>query len=301
MLVCASFSDNNMHSRGSFRAFQHSNSSERFAYTHRGGKWTVFYDEPARTAQLAFLDRYLRNADVAPPPPVRLEVRESRDQIAEVRHEAEWPLARTQWTALYLAPDGVLSTTPIEETGRITFDTKREAAAFTYRTPTDLELTGPMALKLWVEVEGTDDVDLVVGLEKWRGGKYVGFEGSFGFGRDRVTTGWQKASMRELDPEVSTVAEPVHTYREREPLLPGEVVPVDIALGPSATLFRAGESLRLVVAGRWLWPRNPLTGQFPAHYRRRPTGKCTLHWGPDQPAHLLVPQIPTPQAHPGVL
>jgi predicted acyl esterase len=42
------------------------------------------------------------------------------------------------------------------------------------------------------------------------------------------------------------------------------VVPVDVALGPSATLFKAGETLRLVIAGRWLWPHNLLTRQYPA-------------------------------------
>jgi hypothetical protein len=69
-------------------------------------------------------------------------------------------------------------------------------------------------------------------------------------------------------------------------------VPVDIALGPSATLFRAGEQLRLVVAGRWLWPRNLFTGQFPAAYEHASRGSCTLHWGPDRDAHLLIPVIP---------
>ena len=69
-------------------------------------------------------------------------------------------------------------------------------------------------------------------------------------------------------------------------------MPVDITLGPSATLFRAGEQLRLVVAGRWLWPRNLFTGQFPAAYERVSRGSCTLHWGPDRDAHLLIPVIP---------
>ena len=78
----------------------------------------------------------------------------------------------------------------------------------------------------------------------------------------------------------------------RQPLAPGQVVQADIALGPSATLFRAGETLRLVVAGRWLWPRNPLTGQFPAAYQKGPAARCTLHWGPDHQARLLVPVIP---------
>jgi hypothetical protein len=73
---------------------------------------------------------------------------------------------------------------------------------------------------------------------------------------------------------------------------PGQVVQADIALGPSATFFRAGETLRLVVAGRWLWPRNPLTGQFPAAYQKGPGGRCILHGGPENQAHLLVPIIP---------
>ena len=62
--------------------------------------------------------------------------------------------------------------------------------------------------------------------------------------------------------------------------------------GPSATLFRAGEQLRLVVGGRWLSPRNPLTGQFPAAYAGSPRGRVTLHWGPDRDAHLLIPEVP---------
>lgn len=221
MLVCTSFADNALHSRGSFRAFERAASPHRYAYTHRGGKWTR-----------------------------------------------------------------------AEEPGTVGFPTGRRAAAFTFQIPADLELTGPMALRLWLSVDGADDVNLVVGVEKWRGGRYIGFEGSYGFGRDRVATGWQKASLRELDERVSTAAEPAHTYRTRRALGPGEVVPVDIALGPSSTLFRAGETLRLVVAGRWLWPTNPLTGNFPARYARGPAGRVTLHWGPEHPARLLVPRIP---------
>jgi hypothetical protein len=143
-----------------------------------------------------------------------------------------------------------------------------------------------------VEARGADDVDLFAGIEKWRGRTYVPFEGSYGFGRDRVTTGWLKVSLRALDERESRPFDPVPACTRREPLSPGQVVEADIALGPSATLFRAGETLRLVVAGRWLWPRNLLTGQFPAAYQRGPGGRCTLHWGPDRPARLLIPIVP---------
>ena len=297
MLVCTSFSDNLLHSRGSFRAFARAGSPHRFAYTHRGGKWAVFYGEPARRAQLAFFDRYLRGADVPEPPRVRLEVREDRKRVVEVRDESEWPLARTRWTPLYLASAGQLSAAAPDHIDHIEFSTKHRAAAFNYPIPADIEFTGPMALRLWLSVDGTDDVDLVVGVEKWRGSQYVGFEGSYGFGRDRVATGWQKASLRQLDADASRIGEPMHTYRTREPLVPDEVVAVDVALGPSATVFRAGETLRLIIGGRWLWPTNPLTGNFPARYTDVPSGRCTLHWGPARRAHLLVPHIPPARAH----
>ena len=63
-LICGSFSDNNLHTRGSFRGWQHISSPDRFLYTHRGGKWATFYADGARAAQLRFFDRYLRGHDV---------------------------------------------------------------------------------------------------------------------------------------------------------------------------------------------------------------------------------------------
>jgi hypothetical protein len=64
-----------------------------------------------------------------------------------------------------------------------------------------------------------------------------------------------------------------------------------VALGHSATLFRAGEQVRLVIGGRWLWPTNLLTGQFPASYERPPSAHCVVHWGPDRQSYLLVPAV----------
>jgi uncharacterized protein len=67
---------------------------------------------------------------------------------------------------------------------------------------------------------------------------------------------------------------------------------VDIGLRPSATRFRAGDELRLVVRGRWLSPRNPVLGQLPAAYERSGAGTAVLHCGGTTGAHLLVPAIP---------
>jgi hypothetical protein len=278
MLVCGSFSDNNLHSRGSMRAFVRAGSERARLYTHRGGKWATFYSSPALAEQLAFI-RGVLDGSLPAGRGVRLEVREDRDTITSVREESEWPLARTRWRRLYLAGPGMLSVDAPSARGSIGFKTRSRAAAFSWTVPYEVELVGPMSLRLWLSVTGCDDVNLFVGVEKWRGGRYVPFEGSYGFGRDRITTGWQRASLRA----------PSRT--SPEPLRPNTVVAVDIELGPSATLFRAGEQLRLVVAGRWLWPRNPLTGQFPAAYPGAPRGRVLLHWGPEYDAHLLIPEI----------
>ena len=289
-LICGSFSDNNLHTRGSFRGFERIASADRFLYTHRGGKWLTFYSSDARAAQLRFFDLYLRGHDVAPPPPVRLEVRESRDVIAEIREEDTWPLDHTEWRPLYLTATGLEVAPPMSD-GTIAFGTRAGGACWEWMVPADVELTGPMALRLWVEARGADDIDLFAGVEKWRGGRYVPFEGSYGFGRDRVATGWLKASLRALDEPASRPFDPVPSFAVRSALAPGQIVQVDIALGPSATVFREGETLRLVVAGRWLWPVNPLTGQFPAAFKRGPAAECAIHWGPDRQARLLIPVI----------
>lgn len=290
-LICGSFSDNNLHSRGSIAGFEQISSTEKHLYTHRSGKWATFYSEPARKAQLHFFDRHLRGKDAPMLPRVRLEVRDERDHIVEVRDEAAWPLERTEWTPRYLTADG-LADRPTSVAGTRAFPVRDGGLRFGWTVDDDVELTGPMALHLFVELRGTDDADLIVGVEKWRGREFIPFEGSYGWGRDRVATGWQSISMRALDKGQSRSFAPVPTCTEREPVEGGQIVPVDIALGPSSTLFHAGEQLRLVVAGRWLSPRNPITGQFPASYRTVKRGTCVLHWGPDHPAHLLLPVVP---------
>jgi predicted acyl esterase len=299
MLVCTSFSDDNLHSIGSMRAFQRAGPKERFAYVHRGPKWATFYGEDASRAQLDFFDRHLRGRAAPVAPTMRLEVRDSRDHVVEVRGENEWPLARTQWTTLRLAEAGRLRPEGRDEhwpVGSVSFDLKRNAASFSYDFAEDTEITGPMTLRAWVSCEGTDDPYLFVGVEKWSGSRYLPFQGSYGYGRDRVASGRLRVAMRELDDERSSPHQPDHTFRTVQRLAPADVVQVSIPLSSSATVFRAGESLRLLVAGRYLEPRNPFFGHFPAHYESSRAGTATLHWSAERPSGLEIPVIPTRRA-----
>jgi predicted acyl esterase len=295
MLVCTSFSDANLHSAGSMRAFERAGSADRHAYAHRGPKWAVFYGEDALRAQLAFFDRHLRELDVPQLPPLRLEVRDRADNVVEVREEREWPLARTDWRLLHLGPDGTLGKQAVDE-GRVDFRLRSGFAAFEQRFDRDTELSGPMTLRLRVATRGAEDPRLFVGIEKLSGGEVVPFHGSYGYVRDRVARGWLRLALRDLDPESSTPHEPVHGFRALKQVCDGKELDVVIPLTASATLFRAGESLRLLVAGRYLEPRNPFFGHFPVHYRPSTGGEATILWGPGIPSSLEIPVIPLGRA-----
>jgi uncharacterized protein len=145
ILVCASFSDQQLHSRGSFRAFEGVASSQRWLYTHRGGKWATYYSPEALAFQSRFFDHFLKGTENGMPevPRVRLEVREDRDTIHEVRPEEEWPLSRTRWTDLYLLADGSLSDAPATVSETVAFDMRSGRAGFTWTVPEDTEVTGP--------------------------------------------------------------------------------------------------------------------------------------------------------------
>lgn len=297
-LVCGSFSDHCLHSPGTFDAFGRIGSTQKWLYTHRGPKWSTYYSREVLAFQERFFDHFLKGAENGMPavPRVRVEVRADAGTIVDVRGEDDWPLPGTVWRALALdaASGALVGATQARASGRassVAFRTRDGHAHFAYTFDDDAEITGPMWARLHVEVRDTDDVFLFVGVRKLRAGRAIGFEGSYGYDRDLVTHGMVKASLRATDPERSTPWLPRHGCDTPEPLQPGEVVPVDVALAPSATLFRAGDTLRLEVQGRWFFPRNPLLGQFPAAYERSPHGTCALHTGGAAHSALNVPFV----------
>ncbi len=112
MLVCASFSDHGLHTMGSFRAFIKAKSEHKWVYTHRTGKWDAYYSPDVQEMTRNFMDCFLKgdtSSGFLDTPSVRLEVRSSLNEIHEVRHESEWPIARTEYTRLYLTEQQSLS------------------------------------------------------------------------------------------------------------------------------------------------------------------------------------------------
>jgi putative CocE/NonD family hydrolase len=291
-LICASFSDQGLHARGGFEAHRRISSRHRYLFTHRGGKWSTYYSAEALALQARFFDCFVKGEEngMKDADPVHLEVRERGDRIHSVRSERTWPPANVEWTRLWLASDG-LREEPLERAATVRFDAPAGGVSFPFRVPTDLELSGPMKLRLQVELVGGSDAYLFAAVRKFRGRRHVRFEGAFGFGHDVVTKGWLRVAHRRLDQARSEPGRPFHSCDRPEPLAPGQVVPVEIELLPSSTLFRGGEVLRLDVQGHWFWRRSPFFGMFPAAYQASPPATVVLHLGGPADSHLLVPRI----------
>ncbi len=296
MLVCASFSDHGLHTVGSFRAFRESSSPRKWVYTHRTGKWTAYYSREVMELTRRFMDCFLKDDTsngILETPPVRLEVRSSRDAVREVRMENEWPLARTEYVRLYPTSAFALATNPPATGSNVAYAARHGQVRFRHRFAQATELTGYMKLKLWVEARADgggpppDDMVLFVAVSKLdREGRTVHFEGSVGNHFDLVSRGFCRVSRRELDEERSTAWQPVLLGTSEQLLAPGEIVPVEIEIYPSSTFFAAGESLELIIASDEIIPSPP--------YRKDVTcnrGRHVLHLGGPYDSHLLVPRI----------
>jgi predicted acyl esterase len=290
MLVCASFSDHSLHSRGSFEVFRRTASTQKWLYTHRGGKWSTYYSPRATAARIGFFDRFLKGVADGwdQRPSVHLEIHDSGPHPAAIVQEDAWPPGNLNWRPLWLdARDMALREASPTAQSQAAFSS-RSGLRFQWSVPEDIDVIGPMALRLWIKAQDASDLVLFAGIRKFRAGAEVTFEGSFGFSGDMVSKGWQRAAHREIDDHLSIPAQPVHTHDRAEPLARGEIARIDIALRQHATRFLKGDLLQLDVRGNWHFPRNPLFGQFPTFYAPSPKGNWVLLSGGGHDSHLLL-------------
>jgi predicted acyl esterase len=293
--VVASWSDQALHLRGTIEAWRRMSSERKWLEVHGQKKWAHYYRPESRARQLAFFDHFMRDRPtaVAAWPPVRIEVRE-RHGIAEERAENEWPLARTDYRRLHLdAVTEALNKGPAGE-AETRYDAREGRINFDYRFDSPAEITGCASLQLWVEADGSDDMDLFVALQKLdRDGNEVGFTFYAFYENGPVALGWLRVSHRALDPERSTAERPVHLHTHEERLAEGECVPVDIEFWPFSTRFEAGESLRLVIAGSDIYRKEEgVMLPFPLHEDTRNRGTHIVRTGGGYDSSLLLPVIP---------
>jgi predicted acyl esterase len=323
--VVASWTDHGLHNRGTIEGFKQISSADKWLIVHGRKKWWHFYLPENVEKQRQFFNRFLKGIDnhVKDWPKVTIEIRE-RYYVGDSRTEAEWPLARTEYTKYFLdAGSRSLTKTPPKDESSARYNVDRDAkiedpsrysryfleavdasrsktiagdepdnAKFEIEFTERTELTGHMNLRLWVQADGGDDLDLFVALEKIDAAGYLVPLAFFGNHDDGpIALGWLRASHRELDEEKSRPWQPVHKHTRELKLRPGEIVPVDIEILPTSIVFETGEKLRLVVQGSDIY-YYPSEGHTVGHLETVNKGSHVIHTGGNHESYLLAPVIP---------
>jgi len=315
-----------MHLRGNTEGFMLAASKHKKLRVHTGTHFHPFHSEEGRTEQLRWFDYWLKGIDtgIMDEPAVKLEIRTggSPERYA-FRQESEWPLARTQWTKVYLrintdepsgdtmAAEGDLFCEPTKEEKKLTYSASGSTKAGiasgsslstthgnTGRTgvsfesgpmPEDTEITGPLMMNLWVS-STSEDMDIFVSLRNiGSDGRDVCEVGQHGQPIPCVTKGWLRASHRKLDNEKSLPYRPYHAHDERWWLEPNQPVECQIEIWPTSMVFKKGHRLRLDIQPRDGAGSAPYT-HYHADYNAGADN--TVYSGGDKLSWLLMPIVP---------
>jgi predicted acyl esterase len=249
-----------------------------------------FYSDYGVSLQKKFFGHFLKGEQTGwdAQPPVLLNVRHV-DGTLSLRGESEWPIARTEWTRLFIGADDMsLREAPPVEAKQIEYDPLGPGVTFmTPQFEADTEVTGPIAAKLWIRPTSTDaDLFLIVGLFDADGNE-VTFMGALD-PNTPLAQGWLRASHRKLDPERSLPYRPFHAHDEVQPLIPGEVYELEIEIWPTCVVVLAGYRLGLTVKGadyRFEGDLPPFAEEF--HYARRGIGPFEHNDPHDRPADVF--------------
>lgn len=282
---------NHFHLRGSINAFRKIRSSKKWLRAHREFEWPDAYCNKYLTDLELFFDRYLkleRNGWELTPK-VRIEVQDAFDCDYQTdRAETAFPLNRTQYRKLYLnAAEASMQDSPVAEESKTSYDSATEEVTFDYRFAEETEVTGFIKLRLWVEADGHDDMDLFINVQKlstsgdWLPVTVLDEPHPGAWGKMRV-------SRRKLDEKLSTDFQPVQAHIVDEKLSPGEIVPVDIEIWPTSRIWHKGQQIRVQVSGRYIRENwfEPLFWDTDNH------GRHIIHTGGKYDSSLQIPVIP---------
>lgn len=246
--VVASY-DNPIHTQGTFEGFNKIASTEKWLRVHNTHEWQDFYN-PRWTAELmSFFDHYLKGLENGwrATPRIRISVIDPGGEDEVGRVVDSWPPPGYVHERMHLTADGVLSSGPDEAHRVIRYSANtKESTKFRRRIDRDCEIIGYLKLRLWVEVVGGSDMDLVVSVEKTDAdGRAVP---RTNFPMPFCARGYLRASRRRLVPTQDSDVNPVLQLKGEEMLSPGEIVPLDISIWPTGMKLRSGEYLQVSIA-----------------------------------------------------
>jgi uncharacterized protein len=311
LLSAANWGGMGLHPRGNFEGWLRAGSKQKWLEVHGDTHFTHFYSSYGEALQKRFFGHFLKGEDTGweKEPRVALNIRHPGERFI-LRAENEWPLARTQWTKYFLQPRHFgLGTDAPDGEATLSYETTGDGLTFrTQPLEKNVEITGPVAAKLWLSSD-TIDADLFLVLRVFDpAGKDVVFIGS-NDPRVPVGLGWLRASHRKLDPQRSRPYRPWHAHDEERPLTPGEPVELDIEIWPTSIVVPPGYRIALTVRGKDYEYDGTDAGLPNAPYSMKGVGpfthadsddrpaaivacRNTLHFGAGKMPYLLLPVIP---------
>ncbi|VCU71696.1 Cocaine esterase [Pigmentiphaga humi] len=292
--IVAGWGDQGLHLRGSVEGYKQIASEHKWLEIHGRKKWQYYYQESSREKLRKFFDHFLKNSDdqVLGWPRVLYEARE-KYYVGEYLPAADWPLPDRQLRPLWLdASRRKLGDVPPTEVATAPYDSANGELSFTYTFTERTEVTGNMKLRIWLQSPDSTDADVFVGVRKLdANGQKIGLAFMAEYDDGPVALGWLRASHRKLDTRRSSPEQPWHSHDAEQLLQPGEVVPLDIELWPSSTVYEAGEQLQLVIQGQDIYVY-PGVRHGQVHDELRNQGPHVIHAGCARDSHLLIPVIP---------
>lgn len=268
--VVASYS-NTLHTMGTFRAWRNLGSKEKWLRIHDRQEWPDYYD-PENIEQLRrFFDYYLldkKDNGWDNTPTVQYSLLDLKGNNQTHLPADTFPPAGVENRRFYFnGKTRSLQMQPESESCVVNYLPNaipcRTSFMLTFEQPT--VLAGYPKVKLFAGVQGDDDMDVFVWLQKLDktgnvlseftvparsaalqdftqdGGAIVRYKGAWG----RL-----KASMRRLDEQHSTDEIPAYRFDRAEKLAADEIAELDIILSPIGLRFDAGESVRIVISSK---------------------------------------------------
>jgi hypothetical protein len=196
----------------------------------------------------------------------------------------EWPLPETKWTPFYLHDEALLSEHELwdHETSTSFADSPFHRGNATFLSPKLMEKTDLLGPAVFEGHISTSDTEALLFVSMF----VLRTDGT----EEELSRGWLRASQRALDEEGSEPWLPRHLHASREPLTPGEVYAVKVALAPMAREVQIGEriGLRVKLADDEK-PMDPLRATSFGHIHRQTAARLTVHHSPDRASCVLLP------------
>lgn len=307
-VYCVASYSNTLHTMGTFRQWRKISTADKWLRIHNTQEWPDYYSDAAQEDRQKFFDRYLKEIDNGweETPHVRYSLldMEGGDQL-NLPTETFGYGKNVIYTKFYL--DGTFRQLKKEIPAKgvaAKYDTQGLPGRISFMTIFDEEtrLVGYPKLHLYVEVEGADDADIFVWMQKLdqngnmlseitvpNHGAAIRDFNDDGASITRYKGSWGKLrlSMRHLDEQETTDEIPAYSFDRVEKLEKGQVVEADIVMSPVGMAFHKGESIRLIISPKEEYGNSMMPGTTGCIPKNR--GWQVIHTGADKASYLQLP------------